>query len=289
MDRRLSLAIGDYPMVRPLRAAGALEDGTGIDFPLVSPIHRAFAPMAREQRYDVAEMAIVTALQALAYNKPIVLLPVTIAARFQHRCIIRLSSRPEIQPPALAGRRIGVRAYTQTTGMWIRALLAEATGLAADQSHWFTQEGAHVAEYADPPFVTPLPESAKLPTLLAEGVIDAAILGNDLPDDPLFAPVFDAPEQVARAWFARTGVVPINHVLVARADVAAIHAPQLRMLIATLAADKSDATPDLLPAGEAAMAHSIAYLLDACHAQGLLPRRLDAGEVFAPARALGLA
>jgi 4,5-dihydroxyphthalate decarboxylase len=259
MDRRLSLAIGDYPMVRPLRAAGALEDGTGIDFPAVSPIHRAFAPMAREQRYDVAEMAIVTALQALAYGKPIVLLPVTIAARFQHRCIIRLASRPEITPATLAGRRIGVRAYTQTTGMWIRALLAEATGLAADQSHWFTQEGAHVAEYADPPFVTRLPETAKLPALLAEGV-----------------------------WFARTGVVPINHVLVARADVAATHAPQLRMLVTNLELAKSDATPDLLPLGEAAMAHAIAHLLDACRAQGLLPRRLDAGEVFAPARSLGL-
>jgi 4,5-dihydroxyphthalate decarboxylase len=259
MDRRLSLAIGDYPMVRPLRAAGALEDGTGIDFPAVSPIHRAFAPMAREQRYDVAEMAIVTALQALAYGKPIVLLPVTIAARFQHRCIIRLASRPEITPATLAGRRIGVRAYTQTTGMWIRALLAEATGLAADQSHW-----------------------------LAEGVIDAAILGNDLPDDPIFAPVFDAPEQAARVWFARTGVVPINHVLVARADVAATHAPQLRMLVTNLELAKSDATPDLLPLGEAAMAHAIAHLLDACRAQGLLPRRLDAGEVFAPARSLGL-
>jgi 4,5-dihydroxyphthalate decarboxylase len=289
MDRRFSLAIGDYPMVRPLRAAGALADGTGIDFPAVSPIHRAFAPMAREQRYDVAEMAIVTALQALAFGKPIVLLPVTIAARFQHRCIIRLASRPEITPASLAGKRIGVRAYTQTTGMWIRALLEEAAGLAASDSHWFTQEGAHVAEYADPPFVTRVAESAKLPALLAAGEIDAAILGNDLPDDPIFAPVFDAPEQAARAWFARTGVVPINHVLVARADVAAAQAPQLRALVAALSAAKPVVSPDLLPMGEAAMARSIAHLLETCHVQGLLPRRLDPAEVFAPARALGLA
>lgn len=289
MDSRLSLAIGDHPMVRPLREAGALADGTAIDFPAVSPIHRAFAPMAREQRYDVAEMAIVTALQALAYGKPIVLLPVTIAARFQHRCIIRRADRPEITPAALAGQRIGVRAYTQTTGMWIRALLAEAVGLVASDSRWFTQEGAHVAEYADPPFVTRVAESAKLPALLAAGEIDAAILGNDLPDDPIFAPVFDAPEQAARAWFARTGVVPINHVLVARADVATTQAPQLRALVAALAAAKPAANPDLLPMGEAAMAHSLAHLLETCHAQGLLPRRLAPAEVFAPARALGLA
>ncbi len=289
MAERLSLAIGEYPMVRALRAAGALPDGTGIDFPAVSPIHRAFAPMAREQRYDVAEMAIVTALQALAYGKPIILLPVTIAARFQHRCIIRLARRPEITPATLAGRRIGVRAYTQTTGMWVRALLAEAAGLAAAQSQWFTQEGAHVAEYPDPPFVTRVAENAKLPELLAEGAIDAAILGNDLPDDPMFAPVFDAPQQAAAAWFARTGVVPINHVLVARHDVATTHAPQLCAVVAALHAGKAAATPDLLPFGEAAMAHSLAHLLDTCHAQGLLPRRLSTDEIFAPARALGLA
>ena len=59
------------------------------------PIHRAFAPMAREQKFDLSEMAIVTAIMAFAYGKPLVILPVTLAARFQHHTLIgRAKDRP---------------------------------------------------------------------------------------------------------------------------------------------------------------------------------------------------
>lgn len=284
----LRLAIADSRLTTGLKAAGALPDGTKLTFEAVKPIHRAFAPMAREGRYDASEMAIVTALQAFAYDKPIVLLPVTLAARFQHRCIIRLASRPELTPSGLAGKRVGVRAYTQTTGMWVRAILAEESGLPTRAMRWATQEGAHVAEYADPDFVEPLPEGS-LPDLLRRGDLDAAILGNDLPDDPAFAPVITEPEEAARAWFARHGIVPVNHILVVRQDVAATRRAEIAALMAALRAAKPDARPDMLPMGVEAMQAPIAHIIRTCLAQGLLPRPVTAEEVFAPARALGLA
>ncbi len=287
MGAPLHLAIADSKLVAPLKAAGALPDGTPLSFAEVKPIHRAFAPMAREGRFDASEMAIVTALQALAFGKPIVLLPVTLAARFQHRCLIRLASRTDLTAQALRGKRVGVRAYTQTTGMWVRAILAEAVGLPASAMRWATQEGAHLAEYQDPPFVEHIAEGS-LPDLLRSGALDAAILGNDLPDDPAFAPVFTDPDQAARDWFARTGVVPVNHVLVARRDVAEGRRAEIAALCAALRAAKPAATPDLLPMGEAALRPALTAILAACQAQGLLPRPLDVEEIFAPARALGL-
>ena len=59
-----------------------------LDFADITPIHRAFAPMVREQRFDVSEMAIATFLQAKAYGKPLVLLPVVLAARFQQSALV---------------------------------------------------------------------------------------------------------------------------------------------------------------------------------------------------------
>jgi 4,5-dihydroxyphthalate decarboxylase len=288
MAPALHVALDDSPLTVPLKAAGALPDGTPLRFEEVRPIHRAFAPMARDGRFEVSEMAIVTALQAIAFDKPLVLLPVTLAARFQHRCLIRLASRPELTPEALRGRRVGVRAYTQTTGMWVRAILAEAAGLPADAMRWATQEGAHLAEYRDPPFVEHI-DAGSLPDLLRAGALDAAILGNDLPDDPAFAPVFPDPAAAAEAWFARTGTVPVNHVLVARRDVAEARGPEVAALVAALQAAKPAQSPDLRPMGEAALRRPLTAILEACHAQGLLPRALSADEVFAPARALGLA
>ena len=87
-------------------------------------INRAFAPMVRDGRFDVSEMAIATFLQARAYGKPLVLLPVTLAARFQQSALLcRAKSRIE-GAEDLPGCRVGVRAYSQTTGMWLRGILA---------------------------------------------------------------------------------------------------------------------------------------------------------------------
>jgi 4,5-dihydroxyphthalate decarboxylase len=284
----LRLAVADSALTKPLRAAGALPDGTPLLFEEVRPIHRAFAPMAREGRFDASEMAIVTALQALAYGKPLVLLPVTLAARFQHRCLIRRADRPDLTAEALRGRCIGVRAYTQTTGMWVRAILAEEAGLPAEAMRWATQEGAHVPDYPDPPFVERTAEGS-LPELLRSGALDAAILGNDLPDDPVFAPVFPDPDAAAHAWFSRNGVAPVNHILVARRDVAERHTAAVAALVAALRTAKPAAAPDLRPMGEAALRPAIAAILQACESQRLLPRSMTPEEVFAPAHALGLA
>jgi 4,5-dihydroxyphthalate decarboxylase len=129
---RLTAVIGARNWRDGFQKAASDVEGASIDFVDVSPIHRAFAPMAREQKFDISEMAIVTALQALAYDKPLVLLPVTVASRFQHRCLIAMRSERPLRPNALSGRRIGVRAYTQTTGVWLRGILQNDHRISAD-------------------------------------------------------------------------------------------------------------------------------------------------------------
>jgi 4,5-dihydroxyphthalate decarboxylase len=280
---RLILALNGSALFSGLRAAPDLPGGARLFFASVGPIHRAFAPMAREGRFDISEMAIVTAIQALAYGRPIVLLPLALAARRQHHCLIRLASRPEVTAGSLRGGRIAVRAYSQTTGFWIRQILAEEHGLGAGDVTWVTQEEAHVPEYTDPLNVERV-GAATLPELLCSGAADAAILGDDPPDGPEFAPVLPEPEAAAEAWSERHGIPMVNHVLVARRDVAERRARDLRAAYRALA----DATADdpLLPAGEAAFRPILAHVLPAMLAQGLLPRPMTVEEVLAPARAV---
>src|SRR5262249_8659706 len=85
---KLTTAIGARSWRQGLEAVQGEARQFALSFVDVSPIHRAFAPMAREQTFDVCEMAIVTALQAIAYGKPLLLLPVAMAARFQQGCLI---------------------------------------------------------------------------------------------------------------------------------------------------------------------------------------------------------
>lgn len=89
--------------------------------------------MVRELAFDVCEMAIVTYLMAKAYGKPLVLLPAVMVGRFQHAYAVYKSERGKLTPSDLAGRRVGIRSFTTTTGAWIRGILANDYGVDLDR------------------------------------------------------------------------------------------------------------------------------------------------------------
>ncbi|MFG2781318.1 hypothetical protein ACGFY7_26145 [Streptomyces prunicolor] len=284
----LRTVLGDYPHTAPLKNGDVHSARVRLDFLPVSPIHRAFAPMVRDEAYDLCELAIVTALQAIAYGRPVVLLPAVVAARFQRGCLIAPASRP-VLPEDLKGKRIGVRSFTQTTGMWVRAHLAEDYGLAAQDLHWTTREGAHVAEYTDPAFVTHDPHAAGLADRLREGRVDAAVLGNDLPEGDEFVPV--VPDAAARdeQWWRQHGFMPINHMVAVAASTCRENASAVRESYALLrradaSVERPDGTPHPTLFGYERLRVPIELVIDACLAQRLLPRRLSPEEVFGPAR-----
>jgi 4,5-dihydroxyphthalate decarboxylase len=278
----LTAAVGARAWRERLAAEQAQTYGFTLNFADVSPIHRAFAPMAREQKFDVSEMAIVTALQALAYGKPLLLLPVTIAARFQQRCLIAMNATAPLTPADLPGRRIGVRAYTQTTGVWIRGILQNDYGVAPEAIRWITQEGAHLAEYKDPDWVERASPGRSLVDLLRAGEIDAAILGNDLPDDPDLVSVIANPDAAAQAWFAKHAVVPINHMMMVRQDVAIAHPAAIQDLWRAIhhAKPAATGTSAMTPIGIEANRHALETVLRYCEQQKLLPQKMDVDHIF---------
>src|SRR4051812_6663905 len=174
----LRTAIGQYPHTAALRDGGTTSDLVAFDFADVPTIHQAFAPMVREQRFDVSEIAIATFLQAKAYEKPLVLLPVVLAARFQQSALLCRTDSDIRGPRDLAGRRVGVRAYSQTTGMWLRGILADGHGVQPDAIRWVTFEDAHVAEVRDPPWAERAAAGNDMLTMLCQGDVDAVIVGN---------------------------------------------------------------------------------------------------------------
>ncbi|MCA1218768.1 hypothetical protein, partial [Streptomyces sp. 8L] len=210
----LRTVLADYPHTAALKSGDISDDRIRLDFTSVSPIHRAFAPMVRDEAYDVSELAVVTALQAVAHNRPVVLLPAVVASRFQRGCLIAHAARP-VAGPVLPGKRVGVRSYTQTTGMWVRAHLAEDFGVAARDVHWITHQEAHVAQYTDPAFVERGADGASLPDMLREGRVDAAVLGNDLPSGDEFVRVVPDAAERDRRWWREHGFMPVNHMVVA--------------------------------------------------------------------------
>jgi len=277
----LRAAVGTYPHTAALKSGQVSSTRLRLDFADVSPINRAFAPMVRDGRYDVSEMAIATFLQAKAYGKPLVLLPVTLAARFQEPALLCRVDSDMNSPADLAGRRVGVRAYSQTTGMWLRGILAEDHGVRPDTVHWVTFEGAHVAEFCDPLWAVRAPAGADMLALLRAGELDAVIVGNDAPDDPGLRTVFPDPAAAGEAFRRRHGFVPVNHLLTVRRDLAET-CPDLVGELVRMFRDAAAAAPGsgALPMGRTALQPAVDLALRYSAAQGLLPRTLGPDEVW---------
>src|SRR5580693_2291416 len=124
----------------------------------VKTANKLFKAFVREQKFDLAELAIVTFLQAKAYGKPYILMPAVVVARGQHHTIFYNPERGCLNPGDLNGRKVGVRAYSQTTGAWVRGFLEEDYGVDFQRVQWITFEDPHVAEFIDPPWVQRAPE-----------------------------------------------------------------------------------------------------------------------------------
>jgi 4,5-dihydroxyphthalate decarboxylase len=214
---KLFTMIGEYPNTTALRSGAIKSDLVAYDFDDVKVPNTAFKPLVREAKYDCAELAINTFLQAKYYDKPYVLLPATIVGRGQIHNLLYNSERGVVRPTELHGKRVGVRAYTQTTGMWVRGMLAALYGMDVEQVNWVTFEAGHIAEYKDPPFVSRAAPGKQLMQMLLDGELDAAIITDR--SDPRLKPVVPDHEEVSRKWAETHGGVPINHMLVMRKSI----------------------------------------------------------------------
>ncbi len=286
----LSCALKRYPTTEALLSGTITSPLFDIEYHEIEPIHDAFKPMAREQRFDVSELAVFTFLQAYIYKKPVVLLPIVLASRFQHSCIVyNTDFHKELTPQTLRGKKVGVRAYTQTTGAWVRNILSVEHGLDLESVEWVIFEGAHLAEYQEPPFVTRAPAGTKLLPMLMSGQVDAGILGNDLPDDPKIKPVIPDAAKAGRAWFDKTGELPINHMLVVKRDLLRFRPDLVREIYSMFKRAKDDAPVaagaiDMRPIGYDAIAPSLEVVTKLAYEQKLVPTKLSVDELFAESR-----
>jgi hypothetical protein len=198
----LHTMLGNYPITKALKSGDVRADLVEFDFAEVKVANNQFKSVVRDAKYDVAELAIVTYLQAKAYGKPYVLIPAVLVSRGQHHTIAYNGERGTLKPSDLNGKRVGLRAYTVTTATWVRRILASDYGVDLGSIDWLTFEDPHVAEYREPPVVKRAPAGKELAQMLLAGEIDAAVVGDKLPD-PRLKHLIPDHETSARAWAER--------------------------------------------------------------------------------------
>lgn len=280
----LRIAIGDYPHTLPLKRGEITSPWLTLDFVEVKPMHTAFKPMVREHAFDASEMALVTYLQAKAYNKGLTLLPAAMLARFQHGTVLHNADRGPLTAADLPGKRIGVRSYSQTTGVWIRGILENDYGIDLSGVQWVTFEDGHVAEAKDPPGVIRARPDRDITAMLLAGELDAAIYGAALPKDARLKSVIADPDAAARAWYGKHRLVPVNHMVVVTDELARSNPPAVAELYRLLEAGKraagSPGPIDTAPFGKEANRPCLDLLISYANQQGLTPRPLTVDELW---------
>jgi 4,5-dihydroxyphthalate decarboxylase len=293
----------------------------GVDpaFVEVVPIIGAFRRMVRDVEFDICEMAPTTYMIARALGAPYIALPIFLMRRFHHGgFVVRPDSGIKV-PKDLAGKKVGVRAYSVTTGVWTRGIFVNEYGLDSAKVTWVVDDEEHVTTLKLPPNVVHAPEGKSLQSMMKAGEIQAGFsgpagVGRAGPPisgwDKAGAAAADTyPELIADVekveadWFGRSGIYPIHGLIVVKDEHVKRHPWLARSLMNAFVAAKKPYLEELkrgqgdspedkryrgflslmsdpLPYGSAANRASIEALITYSLQQKLIPARPQLDAVF---------
>ena len=225
---QLTLACGDYEIVRPLIDGRVKADG--IDLTILTKMDSATRHwrFIRSNEFDLAELSASSYLAARDNNLPFRAIPVFLHRRFRHGFMYINTGKGIAKPKDLIGRKIGVKTLMTTAVLWMRGILEHEYGVPLKSIEWFAEleDDVEVKLPADLK-LTRLPPDKSVETMLAEGELDA-VLHSDLikpmlAKDKRVARLFPDPKKEEVAYYQKTGIFPIMHVLGLRQSLAEQH------------------------------------------------------------------
>lgn len=227
---KLTLACWDYDRTRALVDGRVQVDGVDLNY-LSMPVEETFFRMLRYREFDAAELSLSSYCVSLMSEDPaFVAIPVFPSRFFRHGCIF-VSTKSGIREPGdLIGKRIGVPEYQMTAPVWIRGILQDECGVDPSSVSYFS--GGEEQAGREEKLTLDLPERFRLQSIgraqtlsrmLADGEIDALYTAR-APSTFYSEPgkvrrLFEDFVAVEQAYFAKTGIFPIMHVVALRREI----------------------------------------------------------------------
>src|SRR5438874_7172253 len=210
----LKTAIGSYGHHAALKDGSIKPDRMAFDFvegPKITPITSAFRAMCRNLEFDISEMAITTYLTAKNYGLPFTAIPIFPVRGFAHNAAVGNTKAGVNGPKDLEGKKAGVRAYTVTTGVWARGILASEYGVDLNKVTWVLADEEHVdAFHKDAPPNAQYQLGADLGKMVVDGELAGGI-GVGRVESPDVKPLISGAGAAAKDYYTRAGIYPINH------------------------------------------------------------------------------
>jgi len=311
------MAIATYGHTAAFKSSNVPVEGISPDFIEITPIIAAFRRMVRDLEFDVCEMASATYMIAREAGLPVRALPVFTFRRFHHSGFVVHPDAGIRAPKDLEGKRVGVRAWSVTTGIWTRGILQNEFGVDLSKITWVVDDEEHVQSLRLPPNVVQAPAGRSLPDLMASGELQAAFTANaglgragapkagwsSTQQPTSYAELFSDAARLEAEWFSNTGIYPIHSLVVVKEALLQQHPWIAKSLFDALlqakeiylgqlragesVSDKDDhyrkmaaLVGDPLPYGIGDNRPAIEALISYCHQQGLLKKQASPEELF---------
>jgi 4,5-dihydroxyphthalate decarboxylase len=231
----LSIALSDNPLTQPLLNGSVSPQAVEL---LPTSVHPSeiFWRQLHYGDFDVSEMSLSSLMIAVERGDDRwIALPVYTMRRFFHTgVLIRRGSRIE-QPADLAGKRVGVPEYQQTSAIWTRGILEEQFGLDLRSVEWFMERGPDRSHGAATGFLPPagirlnqIRATSSIGSMLVSGELDATLLylrESNLVDrshqdvEAVTEPLFKDPLAEGQRYHRQCGLYPMNHAVVVRREL----------------------------------------------------------------------
>jgi 4,5-dihydroxyphthalate decarboxylase len=251
MKLPITLACGLYDRTYGLHDGSVPVEGVALNFLPMMPVE-TFRRQARHAEFDASEFSLSTFLALHSRgDRRFVGIPVFPSRRFRHEHVWVNAHAGITSPADLKGRRVGVQEFVQTAALWIRGFLEHDYGVRTHDIEWyfggFDAPDPHFRQRIE----LNLPEQIRthvipgdrcLDDMLERGEIDAAL--PKLPasfhrGSPHVARLFPDFRAVEEAYFRRTGIFPIMHVVVVRREIYARHPWVMQALYKAFVAAKA--------------------------------------------------
>jgi len=224
----LTLACADLEIVRALKEGVVRPEGIDLTVaPNMDSITR-HSRFLRGHEFDIAEVSVSSFVIARDQGFPAIAIPVFLSRRFGHGFIYINTGKGIRAPADLVGRKIGVKQLQFTNIVLIRGILEHEYGVPQTSIEWFC-ELDEILEFSQPPGVkiNRLKKGQSVEAMLATGELDAVLHPDRIEpirkNDLRVAQLFPNFKEEEIAYFRKTGIFPIMHLLAIRQELAERH------------------------------------------------------------------
>ena len=231
---KLTLACWDYDRTRALLEGRVGVAGWRIDAK-AQPPEETFPHALADAPFDVSELSLSSYLMQVSRGEgAYIAIPAFVSRAFHHGAIYVRTKRGIETPKDLEGRLVGVPEYQMTMALWVRGILGDEYGVDFRKIRYRTggtnkpgRKERLALELPEDMDVALIPEGSTLNELLLAGELDAVIAPTP-PDgftagDKAVRRLFTDPAAEEWAYYARTSLFPIMHVIGVRRTLADEH------------------------------------------------------------------